>query len=242
MRGMEERGMRLKTSRLRTLSTLFGSGYDYIDIDAGADGWEAYAMSADMVTLMSARVPKEAFEEYAPQGRFEVSVKDLSDALKHMGDTTDVDMSDNGARLVLASGGLSIKLPLPPPPEAERKRPTLPFSAGFVCDLDLIRKVLDASKCGLVRFKASPEGLTVSSIDETGCGPRCVMAAADMPSIEGEAEASYGVPYLQPFAAKFPKGSLASVEFGNDFPMAMSYAIDMVEGTYMMAPVREEER
>ena len=234
--------MRIKTSRLKTLSTLFGAGYDYIDIEAAEGGWEAYAMSADLVTLMSARVPRDAFEEYAPQGRFEVAVKDLSDAIKHMGETTDVDLADGGARLVLASGGMSIKVPLPPAPTEERRRPKLPFSSGFVCDMDPIRKVVDASRSGIVRFRTSAEGLEVESLDEAGCGPKWTIPAADMPSIEGEASSGYGTAYVQQFAAKFPKGSLASVEFGSSFPMAMSYAIDMVEGTYIIAPIQEEAR
>lgn len=232
--------MRTRTSRLKALASLYGAGFDEMDIDMAEDGWSVYAMSGDKTALLTAELPASAFEGYAPEGRLGIRARDLADALKHMGEETDVRLSDGGARLTLSSGGFSLKVPLPPAPDGERRTPRLDYHAGFVCDLDPIRKVVDASKSVVTRVSLGDGGLTVESLDDLGCGPRCDLPREAMASSEGRARAGYGTEALQAFASRFPKGALASVELGDDMPMTLSFALDGLEGAFMLAPMIEE--
>ena len=114
------------------------------------------------------------------------------------------------------------------------------YSAGFVCDLDPIRRVVDASKNMLTRISLDDGGLRVESLDDLGCGPSCGMPRDALASAEGTARAGYSTQCLQAFASKFPKGAIASAEMGDDMPLSLSFALDGLEGAYFLAPIIEE--
>lgn len=233
--------MKIKTERLKLLNSVFSScAYD-LDIIPNEDGWNVQAGSADHVCMMSVHIASTAFEDYEVYPRFALSIKNLTEGLKNMKAVTELKLTDGNARMVFSSEGLRMKIPLPMPHDENVRTPDLKFNSGFVCNLDSIRKVLDVAKSPIIRFNLDQDSLSVSSLDETGCGPSVDIPVDKLLSAEGVAKAGYGVGYLKDFVAKFPKDGVGSFEYDTDKPMSISFAIDEVEGKYLIAPMIEEE-
>lgn len=234
--------MKFDTSTLRTLTSIFSGGYDYMDVTMDEKGWDIWAMALDKTHMMTARIAGAPAEDGSDvYGRFEIKVKDLSETLKAMGVTTEAYLDRNIARLCVRSEGLQVVLPLPMASRSDRRMPNLRLTAGFMCDMSPFRKVVGMSKAAIMRLRLDRDGLELSSMDESGCGPRMSVPAQDLQSCEGEACAGYGTVVLKDFLDKFPKGAEASVEFGDGLPLKVSFAVDGVEGMYMLAPMIEED-
>lgn len=223
------------------LNTMFGScAYD-LDIIPNDEGWNVQAVSADHVCMLSVHIASTAFEDYEVYPRFTLDVKHFTEGLKNMKAVTELKLTDDNARMVFSSAGLRMKIPLPMPHDENIRTPDLKYKSGFVCNLDIIRKILDVAKSPIIRFNLDESKLVVSSLDETGCGPSIETPTSELLSAEGIAQAGYGVNYLKDFVAKFPKDGVGSFEFDTNVPMSISFAIDEVEGKFLVAPMIEEE-
>lgn len=231
--------MMIKTSALSALAGVFSGCYSHIDIEPTDEGWDAYALSDDKTSMMRARLPASAFQGYEPCGRFVVSCKDLSEALKAMGEASDVGFDARPSRMSLESGGLAMTVPLMPSAGGPKRVPSVPLDAGFVCDAAPLRKVVSLSRRCSVRLTLSGGTLTAESMDERGCGPRATVGAEEMEGADGEASAAYGAQALSEFLSRFPKGAMASFELGDDLPLKVAFALDGLEGAFYLAPMIE---
>ena len=230
-----------KTRSLATLAAVFSGPYDAIDIVSDERGWDAYALSTDKTSMMSAMLPASAFEEYEPLGRFVVDAEAMVAKLKNMGETTEVEMTHGGARMRFASDGFKDTMALFPVNEdSPRRMPRVALPAGCVCDLAPLRKVVKATDNQMVRIDVSGEGVRMQSFDESLCGPEAEIPAQSLMSVEGEGSAAYSTKSLEDFLSRFPKDAVASMELGNDLPLKMSFTVDGLEGVYFLAPWIEE--
>lgn len=212
------------------------------------NGLSLLAPDRTMVSVVDFRMPATVFEECTGEASFGVNLVNLVAVLKRAKGGDKLVLEQKGNRLLVRIGAKrQFELPLL---EIGGEKPPvdqLSYSARIELDAGLIEDgIADADVIGdSVFFEATPELFRVSAKGE--------VSAADVEigkqdkgliklQVSEPLKAQYPLEYLKKMVKASKLAKQASLEFGNDYPLRLTFtAVDKVHLSFVLAPRVSEE-
>lgn len=204
-------------------------------------GWRLVSASADKVTLVFVDIPRTVLSD-GPEP-FTVEAAPFSQALSH---SPEAEVTVQDGRVTVRAGDMDTVLPLVTVTAKVPNVPSLPSgdAVAVVESQDLLRLSRASSGSGdAFRFTMADVGLTVSAVDSEGLGVTLTLPASSMATrtlSRPRVSSAYPRGPWQAFLRSLPRDTTLELSWSGDYPMAVAFAWQGVDGTWLAAPLIEE--
>jgi proliferating cell nuclear antigen len=220
--------------------------------ELGKDGLYLKAMDPSQISMVSFKMPKEAFVEYnvPEEMKLGVDISQLASVLSRGKRGEQAELSIEEGRLIVRFRGekhkRTFKIPLIETGDRVQKEPKIEFSNYADVKADAIKETLKDAKLisSHVRLQLTPEQFVVDVRGENGD----VKAEFDKGSDEvieintkAGAKATFPLQYLEDMVKASSSTSIVRVNLETDRPLKLEYDIEGAHVVYYLAPRIETE-
>lgn len=228
---------------LRAIPDLLSEITELAEFRPGDDDWTVAAYSPARDRAVELNIHAEAFHDHCVPAPFAVRVKDLVSVCRTMAKADEVAMTI-GPRVVFEAGGFRVTVPTEPvsegrrPPSEAAGRMTLDAEAVTTPDgLVRVLRACDPKVTVSCTLKLDADGLTLDTTDEEmGRGVCVTVPPTELDSSDGQGLAHYGLDGLKGLMEAMPAGRSASLMFGTDMPLVMTFRVGAMDCMYLIAP------
>ena len=216
--------------------------FDDIGITFDKEGLTIKEADRSMVVFVDVKLKPSSFEEYGldQKSQFSVNLTGLVSVLKRFGKEDRISIELKNERLILSNGNKYFKLPLLALSEEEKPDVS---KLDFKIDLSIKNSVfVEAIKDSnlfaesmVLDFKG--KDLLFKSQDGNGeYQKKLSVGDSDLTAVlNGKGSSRYSLEYLEKIFRK-PFGDKVKIQFGNDFPIKITFSEDNKEVSYILAP------
>lgn len=211
------------------------------------DGLNFKAMDPSQISMVSFRMPKEAFVEYSvpEEMKLGIDISQLSNVLARGKKGEKAELTTEEGRLVVRFLGekhrRTFKVPLIETGDRVQKEPKIEFASYANVKADAIKETLKDAKLisSHVRLHLSPEQFVVDVRGENGD----VRAEFEKGSQEvseintpNGAKATFPLQYLEDMVKATSSSSLVRINLETDRPLKLEYDVEGAHVVYYLAP------
>jgi proliferating cell nuclear antigen len=216
------------------------------------DGLYFRAMDPSQISMISFKMPKEAFVEYSipEEMKLGIDIGQLSNVLARGKRGESAELSTEEGRLVIKFAGekhrRTFKVPLIETGERVQKEPKIEFTNFAKVRADAIKETLKDAKLlsSHVRLHIAPEQFGVDVRGDNGdLKAEFQKGSEDVSEINTKdgARATFPLQYLEDMVKATSSSSLVTVNLETDKPLKLEYDIEGATVVYYLAPRIETE-